>query len=71
MICLFTKGLNILDILDKLQDARDHQLDNQLNQFYEGKELDHQLLALDQPDAIDINSHIQVFNAVYKKARDQ
>ncbi|KAK2168764.1 hypothetical protein LSH36_14g03033 [Paralvinella palmiformis] len=61
-------GLNILDILDGLQDTGDDQLDNQLNQFYEGKELDDQLLALDQPDGIDITSPIHVFSSVLEKA---
>ena len=67
-LCLTIKGLNILDVLDSLRDTTDDRLDEQLHQFYEGKEADDDLLYADSPDGIDLSSHIYVFNAIFQKA---
>ena len=64
----FIKGLNLLDLVDRFRDSEDEELLIQCDVFFDEKQNDDDELGLEN-QMIDINSHQQVFNAVFQKVR--
>ena len=62
-------GLNLLDIISRLRDIDDENLQIQCDVFCDEKlEDEEELAVLKQVDGIDLNSHTDVFNAIIEKA---
>ena len=62
-------GLNILDVLHTLRDSEDKELQIQCDIFFDEKQEDDDALYEDNPQGVDLSSHVDVFNTVFKKVR--
>lgn len=59
-------GLNILDVIDKFRDVDDVALQIQCDVFYDEKHNDEEELA-STSDCLDLNSHSDLFTAIYHR----
>ena len=62
-------GLNLLDVLHTLRDSDDEELQIQCDIFFDEKQEDDDALYEDNPQGVDLSSHVDVFNTVFKKVR--
>ena len=60
-------GLNILDLISDLRNIDDEKLIIQCDVFDENKHADDEEIVALNPACVDINSHREVFNAVFHK----
>ncbi|XP_078330126.1 inverted formin-2-like [Crassostrea virginica] len=63
-------GLNILDLISDLRNIDDEKLIIQCDVFDENKHADDEEISALNPACVDINSHREVFNAVFHKVYD-
>jgi len=55
----------VLEVLDKFRDVDDDDLQIQCDVFYDEQHSDEEELAALTSSCLDLNSHLDVFNAVY------
>lgn len=69
-ICYYSKGLNLLDVIDDLRNEDDEELIIQCNVFDDEKQDDDESFNAQNPVGVDINDHNAVFNALYEKVKE-
>ena len=62
-------GLNLLDILHSVRDNDDDELQMQCDIFLDEKQEDDDAFYENHPQGIDLSSHGDVFNTIFKKVR--
>ena len=64
-------ALNLLDIINTMRDIDDDDVQVQCDVFYDEKQEDDEAMSMEKPNGLDLNSHNEVFNAIFQKVCDK